>query len=630
MSRRLLFAAGVLFAATLVTATFVASASADSSEVRPGGGGSYRGGGSSGGGGGGSSRGGGGSFGGGGGGSSGGGGVTFGGGSGSSGGSSTGNSGSGGGLGVMVMFFLIFGVVVMMKILTRKNDVDRSVRSAVLDAQFDREALSRRSASIETLRARDPKLTEASIIDRVRVMSDRVRDAWLAGDMKPARAFVSDGVFSRFNVQLALMQQEGIKNVMSDAQILYVTIESVDAQPPVDAVHVRFTAQARVANVAIEMTADQAAAELQKQDVNPYTEIWTLVRKHGAMTKLEAADVGRACPSCGAPLEPGAEMYKCKFCQALVCSGEHDWVLSEITQLEEWRQDSADAVVGLDKLRQTDPGAARESIEDRASYLFWTWARDKRRSGEVMSDVAVGGADLLLVDVDEAATGTDYAFVRVFWSARFQVGAEPTPQQQVLRMARKTGVSTTFSMSSMVCQACGAPLPETAVEACPHCRASTVANGQTWTLDEVLSPGDPRIQARAQVGDDVPAAHLIADVTDPRERVVLFTAMARLMAQNGSIEKEEKRMLQACASRWGIESELLKRALDGGLGKFVGLAPSVSPDWFLGGLIGAALVDGTIDASEMATLQRVATGVGVTQEALSAKIAQYKQSLGIS
>ena len=272
-----------------------------------------------------------------------------------------------------------------------------------------------------------------------------------------------------------------------------------------------------------------------------------------------------------------------------------------------------------------------ESIEDRASYLFWTWIREKKRAGEGLSDVAVGGADLLLVDVDDAADGTDYAFVRIFWSARFQPGAEPTPQQQVLRIARKTGLSTKFSMSSMVCHACGAPLPETAVEACPHCKALTAANGQTWALDEVLSPGDQRIRPRSHNdATDVAASHLIADVTDPRERVVLFTAMARLMAQNGRVEKEEKRMLSACASRWGIDDDLLGRALAGELGRFVGLAPSVSPDWFLGGLIAAALVDGTIDASEMETLERVATGVNVPKEALMAKVVQYKQQLGIA
>ena len=45
---------------------------------------------------------------------------------------------------------------------------------------------------------------------------------------------------------------------------------------------------------------------------------------------------GRACPKCGAPLA-GGEMLKCRYCGALVCSGEYDWVLGEITQLEEWR-----------------------------------------------------------------------------------------------------------------------------------------------------------------------------------------------------------------------------------------------------------------------------------------------------
>ncbi len=591
--------------------------------VRPGGGGSYSGG-SGGGRGGGGFSGGGGSHGAGGGFSSGSGGTGF---SISKDNSGYHSSSSGNGAGILAVFCLALIGVVLMKLLMRNRDMNRSVRSAVLDAQFDKEAVSRRSASIAVLTARDPKLTEASIIDRVRVMSDRVRVAWLAGDMKPARAFVSDGVFSRFSVQLELMQQEGIKNVMSDAQALYVTIEAVDAQPPVDAVHVRFTAQARDTNVSITATEDQIARALANVDVTPYTEIWTLVRKHGAMTKLDADQVGLACPSCGAPLEKGGEMLKCKFCHALVCSGEHDWVLSEITQLIEWRSDDLTPVEGLDALAKIDPGAAREAIEDRGSYLFWTWVREQKRIDPAMKDVAVGGADLLFVDVADEPNGVDYAFVKIFWSAENNPG-----QQQVLRLARKTGVTTKFSMSSMVCHECGAPLPETSVEKCPHCQAPTAANGQMWALDEVLAPGDANIRLREHntgAASDVAAAHLIPDITDPRERVVLFTAMARLMAQNGRLEKEEKRLLTTTGQRWGIDPALMKQALAGELGQFVGITQGVSPDWFLGGLITAALVDGSIDATEMQTLQRVSTGLGVKTEALDAKIAGYKQQLGL-
>ena len=120
-----------------------------------------------------------------------------------------------------------------------------SVRSAILSAQYDQEARSRRGVSLDALRARDPNLTDQSIIDRVRRMSDVLREAWVNGNMAPARAFVSDGVYSRFQVQLALMRQEGVRNVMSDAAVLYVTMEGAQSSPPLAAVHVRYAAQAR-------------------------------------------------------------------------------------------------------------------------------------------------------------------------------------------------------------------------------------------------------------------------------------------------------------------------------------------------------------------------------------------------
>ena len=35
----------------------------------------------------------------------------------------------------------------------------------------------------------------------------------------------------------------------------------------------------------------------------------------------------KKCPSCGADL-PLSEVVKCEYCQAIVNSGEHDWVLT--------------------------------------------------------------------------------------------------------------------------------------------------------------------------------------------------------------------------------------------------------------------------------------------------------------
>ena len=426
-----------------------------SAEARPGGGQSYRGGGSSGGGGGG-----------GGGGYSGGGtsgGYRSSGGSGYSGG---GSSTSGGGL--LSLFVIAIIVIVVVTAASRNRRQNSSVRSAILSAQYDQEARSRRGVTLDALRERDPNLTDQSIIDRVRRMSDVLREAWVYGNMAPARSFVSDGVYSRFQVQLALMRQEGVRNVMSDAAVLYVTMEAVQSSPPLDAVHVRFTAQARDANVPLNFTAEQIQGALAQAQVVPYTEIWTLVRRQGAQTKLDPSQVGKACPSCSAPFDVGGgEILTCKYCKALVCSGEHDWVLAEITQLEEWHPTSADPVFGLDQLRQVDLGAAREVLEDRASYLFWKWVESGRmaspaplkkaatpallgRGGDGVQavvpakDIAVGGANLLFVDLAQGEA-EDYAYVNIFWSARFSQYGDPMPRQTVLRLARKSGASTKLS-----------------------------------------------------------------------------------------------------------------------------------------------------------------------------------------
>lgn len=632
----------LLFAALFVCA----SASYAFADARPGGGQSYRSGGSSGGGGSRSSGGGG----------SGGGSHYSGGGGG--GGTHYSSGGGGGGftstpndtfgpLGSCCIIFAFGGLIlVVIIVISRGNRQAGNVRNAVLDAQYDLEAASRKSVSLDLLRARDPNLTEASIVDRVRRMSDILRDAWMNGNMQPARPFMSDGCFSRFQVQLELMRTEGVRNVMSDTQVMFVTLEAVQTHPPLDIVHVRFTAQGRDATVPINSTQPQIQNALSSTPVTPYTEIWSLVRKQGAQTKQSADMVGKACPSCGAPFQQGGgEIVTCPYCKALVCSGEHDWVLAEITQLSEWHPDSAEDVPGLEGLRETDLGATRETLEDRASYLFWKWIQSGRmqtaaplrkaatpellgRGGDGAQiaqgarDIAVGGADVVLCDVAQGEP-QDYVYVNVFWSARFAEGAEPFPRQSTLRLARKTATSTKLSMTQVVCPNCGGPLVETDDPRCSHCGQDVVATGQVWALDAVSAPGSAR--PRHEVGTIASLGFLVPDVRDPRERMVLFSQMAHLMV-SGGMKRDEKRLLVECGKRWGIPEEIVSRALAGQM-VAQGGSTIASPEWFLAGLVSAALIDGTIDASERDTLQRACQSLNLPPQVLEQQIQAMQQKM---
>jgi len=656
--RRALVRAVLLGAVVFASAPPLAAA-------RPGGGGGFSSGRSSGGSSGGGSRSsGGGSFGGGsrssGGGSFGGGGSSFGSGgshssssSGSSGvtygGTSTTTTRSSGGAGAGFFFAIFFLVLCVALVVVVRGGNARRTRDAILEAEQRNITPEKpRSVSLEPLRERDPNLTEASIVERVAQMSNILRDAWCGGDMRPARSFVSDGVYSRFQVQLGLMRAEGVRNVMSDASILYTTLEAVASSPPLDAVHVRFTAQARDRNVPYAATPDEIARALRAAPVEPYTEIWTLVRRQGAVSRLAPSEVGKKCPSCGAPFDSGAEIVTCRYCNALVCSAEHDWVLSEITQASEWYPEAYENVPGLDEIREDDPGVAREVLEDRASYVFWKWVEASRTQTpaplrkcatarflatlggpetQALSrtrNVVIGGADAVLGDSGPDGD-VDYVYVKIYWSAEFIPNAPPTPMQNVVRLARKAGVTSRLSMTAVVCFTCGAKLTESDSTRCDHCGNELASGDQAWVLDAILPRGE--IRPRERAGRPVDPAWMVPNIADPRERGLLFAEMAAVMAQDGVLGRSEKRLLRACARRWHIGDDAVIQAFANPTAGLTLPLASSSPPWFLSGLVAAAMVDGTVDAMERAMLERVAAGLKLPSAEIDRQIAAFQAQI---
>ncbi len=603
--------------------------------ARPGGGGSYRGGGGGGGGGGGSRGGGGGYRSG----SSSSGGIYYGGSSGS----------SDGGEIVLIVMAIVIGLIVFSLVRRGRTAAFRDTRQAIWQAQQAATAPLRQAATLDALRTRDPNLTENDLFRRVHEMSRILRDAWCNGDMRPARPFVSDGVYSRFQVQLAMMRQENRRNVMADAQVLFTTLEAVESEPPFDVVHVRFTAQARDVMVPVQATQDQIAQALRAAPVEPYTEIWSLVRKHGATTKLDPSQIGKACPSCGAPLDASGEILTCKYCKALVCSGEYDWVLAEITQTVEWHP-STGTVDGLATLRDVDPQVAQEALEDRASYLFWKWLQSNREGspaklrkcatpefvatraqlgGAVAQarDAAVGGADVLAVDRAPSDAEMDHVYVKVYWSAIFPGSREASPAQSIFRLARKAGVTSKLSMTALVCSQCGAGLTESDTTRCDHCNTELAAGAQAWVLDAILPAGavPPRRSRDASAADAELPAWLMPDIADPRERMLLFTQMAAMMASDGVISRRERKLLTMCAGRWGIADETVRSIL--AHPQMPNMIAAASPQWFLAGLVSAAMIDGKVDAHERTMLLRACSLLSLPATELDRQLAAVGQRM---
>jgi predicted lipid-binding transport protein (Tim44 family) len=385
-----------------------------------------------------------------------------------------------------VLFLIIWGIS---KLLNRSAPQRAAVAE---DDQISREGLV-------ALRKVDPKFDENAFAARVRDLVARVNAAWVEGKMDPARRFISDGVYVRFVTQLRLLKARGVRNAMADSKVRSAKVLGAEADPLWDTVHVKISAEARDKDVDANFSTDTAVAAARKAPLNSYQEVWSFVRRRGKTSEGAGRVFEGKCPSCGAEL-PASEVVRCQYCKALTNSGEHDWVLAEITQPEEWSPGGTPEVDGIDTLRARDPMVSVQALEDRASVVFWKWI-DARVTGERkrldrfcraqgvphapranLSQVAVGAAEC--THCDSPNDGYDRVYVDITWSASTD-GAEPENMTHTLTLARAESAKSVRGLSSLDCPNCGGALAESDAITCQYCGTALSGGKDEWALEAV-------------------------------------------------------------------------------------------------------------------------------------------------
>ncbi len=351
-----------------------------------------------------------------------------------------------------------------------------------------------RDLGLGALRAHDPGFDPAQFAARAAATMARVNEAWIAGAMGPARRFISDGVYTRFQTQLGLLRAAGLRNAMADWRVVGAQVAAAESDPLWDTVHVRMIGEARDADLPLAIAPDEAARRLAHAPLQRYEEVWSFVRRRGQRDKGAPMLQGK-CPSCGAALPP-SESVRCDYCKALVNSGEHDWVLAEITQPEVWRPSAAlQQTAGLEQVRARDPSLSRQELEDRASVVFWKWIEARVTGSRARLDrfcvapgrppappaalqqVAVGGADLAVVSA--TPDGFDRAHVDVTWSA-----TAGTFVDRVV-LVRSSQVRSKRGLSSLDCPNCNGPLAESDAIRCDYCGAPLGGGQHEWSLEAI-------------------------------------------------------------------------------------------------------------------------------------------------
>ncbi len=332
-------------------------------------------------------------------------------------------------------------------------------------------------------------------------LAAKMNHAWCENQMGTVRNLVSSGIYNRFRIQLKLMELQGIKNIMSDWVAGSLVLKSAEPKGLYQTIHVELSAYAKDLNVPLNTPKNEIQGLLKSSQQTNYTEIWSFVRKKGVASKEKYSLLEGNCPNCGAPISDLGELNQCKSCKSIINSGEYDWVLSEITQIEEWKPDNKKDV-DLKEYAKITPLANKQVIEDRASYLFWRWiesnALDKdqplqrdstthflkqsRPKTNYIYNTAVGAVDLQnFTDLDRFHK----AKVLILWSGASTASSEPVHQRHILHLSIASGTEKKSGLSENSCETCGAPLPESDSLKCEYCGDSIPPTVSDWLLDRI-------------------------------------------------------------------------------------------------------------------------------------------------
>ncbi|HEX8524873.1 MAG TPA: TIM44-like domain-containing protein [Tepidisphaeraceae bacterium] len=547
---------------------------------------------------------------------------------------------------VIILIVVLIIVAIAIHNARQQQQVSTIRRGAVL---MDR---GRKEEAERELSARDPAFDPARFYGRVRDAFLKIQRAWCGHDLTSVRAFLSDGVIERFTLQIAEQRALGVRDEMSDIHVRNLGLDQVTAGDVFEAVTLRIDAWA----VDYEVSLVTGAFISGSREPQPFSEYWTFVRRRGAASITGNGLIEGNCPNCASAIEMN-ENANCAHCGALLKSGQHDWVLVEITQESEYRRRDARDVQGLAEMREVDPELTLEELEDRASVLFWRRI-EAQRVGDVrplrkvaldqycerfkdeiqpnaaqgarhwLGECGVGSVETLaLTRGDEH----DRALVEVRWSgSRFLQRPGEAPRQQgqtpvmrsVFVLARKSGVKSSADrgITSAHCPSCGAPATSAASSACDFCATVLNDGSVNWVLEDVMQPGSARLRELGY-GDGK---------TTPPSASGLIAWMVHVASCDRQIDPRERQMILKAGERRKVDRATVIAMLDAaGNGGFEPPQPANREEarQWLQEMAGMALADGKISPEESYLLRETAKRVGYVEADIKMMLARKRQEV---
>lgn len=182
----------------------------------------------------------------------------------------------------------------------------------------------------DKIREIDPNFSEDKFVGWAREVFIKIQQAWSERNWKIIRPFETEELFSQHSAQLDEYIRNNKINKIEKINVNYCELREFKIDGDKEVLVVELHAIMR------DYVVDASTNKVLESDPNKdwhMNYLMTFNRKVGVKTEAGVSNKSTTnCPNCGAPTEI-TSAGQCEYCKSVITTGEHDWVLSDITSI---------------------------------------------------------------------------------------------------------------------------------------------------------------------------------------------------------------------------------------------------------------------------------------------------------
>ena len=512
-----------------------------------------------------------------------------------------------------------------------------------------------------SIKSKDPAFNKDEFLERAKKAFVIVQEGWSNRDLRKAEAFLADGTYEQFQIQINTMKADHEIDLMNDIDIKKAVIVRLSSKAGYDSLSVQFTVSA--INYRIDDRTN--AFKNGSRNSEEFTEIWTFMRRTGSKT-IKNGLIEGYCPNCGAQIE-GSRLSKCPSCSSLLRSGQHDWILAGITQASEWRDASANNPIAYKSMLSADNSLNISHLEDKLTVIFWRLVEANRlgnsepiqkvSTNEFAQSIFNSNYSATFPKCRECALGSqeiigfitnrndyDYLIGQLVWSGISVSNDSEVFRKSMVVLRRKKGVTSDpeKSFCSSHCPNCGAKEPsDLSSNTCEYCGSVFNDDSKDWMLcdfvidffknkaNEYMNDAKKSAQERvAKVeSSDIQDNKVLTDIVDYNAFDYysgndLLNITIAMMLADGVIDNREMNIIHNIRKARSVSNNELQQIISrlqktSDPVKFVLDTTAVKLDEnLIRLLISIASADGRIDNTELEMLNKIAAKMELPENRL--------------